>query len=572
MPASAAWKRSPAAMMSSQRPGSCRPSTYVPGRPAVDDPRHRPRHAEAVLPDAPEDVGLPGDLGRRAVERLSTRSPQRHVRPVPPAERHRLAPSGLEWRRGRMFAAGSSTAALYHGQTALRATGVRPRDVSGEARYARRYPRTMAATTPETYLEDLNPAQREAVLTTEGPLLVIAGAGSGKTRVLTRRIAHLLAAVGAKPPEILAITFTNKAAAEMRERVEDLVGPPARACWVMTFHAACGRILRREAQRLGYKSNFTIYDTADQLRLVKQCPRGARARPEALHAARHPLADLEREEPADRPRRVRVARRELLRPDRRRRIRAVPEAPLRGERGRLRRHALSHGRRARALPRSAREVAEGVSLHPRRRVPGHEPRAVPLPAAAGREALERVRRGRPGPVDLCVQRRRHPQRARVRARLPRREVDRAGAELPLDEQHPRGRERRHPSQPRAQGQEPLVGARRRRPRPRRRGGGRALRGALRRSGDRDARRAGLLRQGDRRLLPHERAEPRARGRARAAGCRVPGDRRAALLRARRDQGSRRVPPGDRQSRSTRSRCCGSQTARGAASATRHSRG
>ena len=148
---------------------------------------------------------------------------------------------------------------------------VRPRDVSGEAAEPRRYPRIVAATTPETYLEDLNPAQREAVLTTEGPLLVIAGAGSGKTRVLTRRIAHLLAAVGAKPPEILAITFTNKAAAEMRERVEHLVGPPARACWVMTFHAACGRILRREAQRLGYKSNFTIYDTADQLRLVKQC-------------------------------------------------------------------------------------------------------------------------------------------------------------------------------------------------------------------------------------------------------------------------------------------------------------
>jgi DNA helicase-2/ATP-dependent DNA helicase PcrA len=129
----------------------------------------------------------------------------------------------------------------------------------------------MAATTPETYLEDLNPAQREAVLTTEGPVLVIAGAGSGKTRVLTRRIAHLLAAVGAKPSEILAITFTNKAAAEMRERVADLVGPPARGCWVMTFHAACGRILRREAERLGYRSNFTIYDSADQIRLTKQC-------------------------------------------------------------------------------------------------------------------------------------------------------------------------------------------------------------------------------------------------------------------------------------------------------------
>src|SRR6476659_4110728 len=129
----------------------------------------------------------------------------------------------------------------------------------------------MAVTTPETYLEDLNPAQREAVLTTEGPVLVIAGAGSGKTRVLTRRIAHLLAAVGAKPSEILAITFTNKAAAEMRDRVADLVGPPSRGCWVMTFHAACGRILRREAERLGYRSNFTIYDSADQIRLTKQC-------------------------------------------------------------------------------------------------------------------------------------------------------------------------------------------------------------------------------------------------------------------------------------------------------------
>ncbi|HTS72141.1 MAG TPA: UvrD-helicase domain-containing protein [Gaiellaceae bacterium] len=129
----------------------------------------------------------------------------------------------------------------------------------------------MAATTPETYLADLNPAQREAVLHTEGPVLVVAGAGSGKTRVLTRRIAHLLRAVGVKPQEILAITFTNKAAAEMRERATHLVGPPARAAWVMTFHAACGRILRSEAKRLGYRSTFTIYDQADQVRLVKRC-------------------------------------------------------------------------------------------------------------------------------------------------------------------------------------------------------------------------------------------------------------------------------------------------------------
>jgi DNA helicase-2/ATP-dependent DNA helicase PcrA len=124
---------------------------------------------------------------------------------------------------------------------------------------------------PEHYLADLNPAQREAVLTTEGPLLVVAGAGSGKTRVLTHRVAHLIAACGAKPSEILAITFTNKAAGEMRTRLETLLGPTANALWILTFHAACGRILRREAPRLGYRSNFTIYDQADQVRLVKQC-------------------------------------------------------------------------------------------------------------------------------------------------------------------------------------------------------------------------------------------------------------------------------------------------------------
>jgi DNA helicase-2/ATP-dependent DNA helicase PcrA len=129
----------------------------------------------------------------------------------------------------------------------------------------------MAVASPEQYLADLNPPQREAVLATEGPLLVIAGAGSGKTRVLTYRVAHLINAVGARPNEILAITFTNKAAGEMRERLQSLLGPQGRGLWILTFHAACGRILRREAQRLGYRSNFTIYDQADQHRLVKQC-------------------------------------------------------------------------------------------------------------------------------------------------------------------------------------------------------------------------------------------------------------------------------------------------------------
>jgi DNA helicase-2/ATP-dependent DNA helicase PcrA len=129
----------------------------------------------------------------------------------------------------------------------------------------------VAIAPPEKYLADLNPAQREAVLATEGPVLVVAGAGSGKTRVLTHRIAHLVSACGVKPQEILAITFTNKAAGEMRERLEGILGDVAPRMWVMTFHAACGRILRREAPRLGYRSNFTIYDQADQVRLAKQC-------------------------------------------------------------------------------------------------------------------------------------------------------------------------------------------------------------------------------------------------------------------------------------------------------------
>jgi DNA helicase II / ATP-dependent DNA helicase PcrA len=129
----------------------------------------------------------------------------------------------------------------------------------------------VAVASPERYLADLNPAQREAVLATEGPLLVVAGAGSGKTRVPTYRVAHLHTACGVKPNEILAHTFTNTAAGEMRERLEDLLGPVARAIWILTFHAACGRILRREAPRLGYRSNFTIYDQADQVRLTKQC-------------------------------------------------------------------------------------------------------------------------------------------------------------------------------------------------------------------------------------------------------------------------------------------------------------
>ena len=215
----------------------------------------------------------------------------------------------------------------------------------------------MTVTPHEELLADLNPAQREAVLHVDGPLLVVAGAGSGKTRVLTHRVAHLIRAHGVKPNEILAITFTNKAAAEMRERLERTLGRTARAIWILTFHAACGRILRREAERLGYRSTFTIYDQADQVRVVKACleelgrirsasRRGGSTR--QISNAKNQLIS---------PEDYCVARRIVLGPDGRRGVRALPAAAVRLERGRLRRHADADRPGARALPRGARALA-----------------------------------------------------------------------------------------------------------------------------------------------------------------------------------------------------------------------
>lgn len=121
------------------------------------------------------------------------------------------------------------------------------------------------------YLAELNPSQRQAVETVSGPLLVIAGAGSGKTRVLTYRIAHLISAHKVPPYRILAVTFTNKAAAEMKERIASLIGPVAQDVWMGTFHSICVRILRAEGHRLGYRSNFQIFDTLDQTAVVREC-------------------------------------------------------------------------------------------------------------------------------------------------------------------------------------------------------------------------------------------------------------------------------------------------------------
>ncbi|HEY6636680.1 MAG TPA: UvrD-helicase domain-containing protein [Solirubrobacterales bacterium] len=154
----------------------------------------------------------------------------------------------------------------------------------------------------ERLLVELNGPQRDAVTFGEGPLLILAGAGSGKTRALTHRIAWLLATGLAHPNQILAITFTNKAADEMRERVSSLVGGVSRRMWVMTFHAACARLLRMEAEHLGYTPRFTIYDEADSLRMLKRCleelevdtkrypPRAVRAR---ISDAKNQLIDAE---------------------------------------------------------------------------------------------------------------------------------------------------------------------------------------------------------------------------------------------------------------------------------------
>ena len=154
----------------------------------------------------------------------------------------------------------------------------------------------------EELLAGLNEPQRAAVVHAGAPLLVVAGAGSGKTRVLTRRIAWLIAERGAHPGSILAITFTNKAAAEMKERVEDLVGRRARIMWVRTFHSACVRILRKEIDKLGFKSSFSIYDSADSKRLMTLVGQGPRARPEALPAQRAPQLDVQPQERAARRR------------------------------------------------------------------------------------------------------------------------------------------------------------------------------------------------------------------------------------------------------------------------------
>ncbi|MFP5368320.1 MAG: ATP-dependent helicase, partial [Actinomycetes bacterium] len=169
----------------------------------------------------------------------------------------------------------------------------RPEAAGGAAgEWARPHPPDAGA-----LLEGLNPQQEEAVKHAGSALLIVAGAGSGKTRVLSNRIAYLIATGRAHHGEILAITFTNKAAAEMRERIEVLVGSRAKAMWISTFHSSCVRILRREAANVGLKSNFSIYDSADSLRLITLVAKNLDLDPKkfAPKAIQHKISALKNE-------------------------------------------------------------------------------------------------------------------------------------------------------------------------------------------------------------------------------------------------------------------------------------
>ena len=191
-------------------------------------------------------------------------------------------------------------------------------------------------------LDTLNGPQREAVLCTEGPLLVLAGAGSGKTRVLTYRIAHLIEDCGVRPWEILAITFTNKAAAEMRERLAGLVGAASKGMWVSTFHSMCVRILRANAEALGFTRNFTIYDDSDSKQLVRDIMSELDLDPKRWPEKTLRSRISEAKKRAARSWRFRLPGSRPGRQGRRARLHASPRALEGGERLRLRRLAALH--------------------------------------------------------------------------------------------------------------------------------------------------------------------------------------------------------------------------------------
>ncbi len=269
------------------------------------------------------------------------------------------------------------------------------------------------------FISSLNPAQQSAVLHTDGPLLILAGAGSGKTRVITSRMAHLIASGLATPGRVLAVTFTNKAAEEMRNRVEQLLGEDCRQIWLSTFHSLCARLLRREAPAIGLDARLR------HLRLLRSALRrqagdeDARHRRQADPAARGAGAHQPGQEPDGdagghaiggwslRDQQISKIY-ELYREDAERRRRA-----------RLRRPAAEDRRARRDQRADPRALRAQVQVHPGRRIPGHEPAAVHADSAPRRGAPQPLRRRRSRSVHLPLARRRPAQHPRLRARLSR---------------------------------------------------------------------------------------------------------------------------------------------------------
>ena len=350
--------------------------------------------------------------------------------------------------------------------------------------------RVRSSVPDDDLLAGLNPVQREAVTHHDGPLLVVAGAGSGKTRVLTHRIAHLIRDHGVSPFEILAITFTNKAADEMKQRVEALVGPVAQKMWVSTFHSACVRILRREAAKLEYPSNFTIYDQADAVRLVGYVVRDLgldpkRFPPRAVHAAISAAKNDDVSAAVYRERAAAIFERK------------IGDVFVEYQQRLHKAGAMDFDDLLQVTATLLRQNPD-VLDHYRRRFrhilvdeyqdTNKVQNELVLALASEHRNICVV-----GDTDQSIYRlqgRRHPQHPRVRGGVPRLHGDRARAELPVDADDPRCRQRGDRQQPRPQAEGAVDRQRRRaahRPVSRRR---RVRRGAVGRPRDQPPARRG----------------------------------------------------------------------------------
>ena len=234
------------------------------------------------------------------------------------------------------------------------------------------------------YLAGLNDAQLRAVEAVDGPVLVLAGAGTGKTRVLTARLAHILATRRAFPSELLAVTFTNKAAREMRQRLEAMIGSAADGLWLGTFHAIAARILRRHAEAAGLKSSFTILDTDDQIRLLKQILQ-AEDIDERRWPARVLLGVIQRWK--DRglgPDKLSRADADSFADGRAVTLyRALSGTAPNRQRRRFRRPPVAQSDAADRQPRNPRRLPPALPLPAGRRIPGHQRRAVSVAASLG---------------------------------------------------------------------------------------------------------------------------------------------------------------------------------------------